>query len=528
MKKDKISEIIDNINSKYIDEATLYPERTDEAPFYPRKKKLRFSVLKWGTAAAGLAVLIIGGVVVLPSVQRANTEVGEPESAASLTLPESSAVSASGSTPENSKPTDEKTAFNTSENSSTTSENTSTAPEISSSNTDNNSTVPVISESNSSSDNTKPVDNETSSSDTSNDTTDPDTSGSASEPVQTVDTGNMIPFSELVRPYADKTVTTEAIARLWQWELLTDFERYTDLELDGKKFYTRATEISEELLGSTLGSYRVSGTDWYTDKTYYQTYEVRQIKGISEGLRVAVKIGGKYYVFSNHEYDPPSALGELLDSYSLADTVELNRFYTYEGYTDTGYYALEDDSIIWQILSECRNAPFEEFDYWGRDEDNSISFAVTSEALGIYKNTLSVLDSGYLRTNIFDWGYEFNIGKDAANRIISYATGNAAEAAYEPYTYSIAGTLTEICDGYFLVDDSILCEDPSDGIVFKVPTDDLRIRRCVDPTYGEVRVGDLVRVEFTGDIDTIDSNRLTEICSVTEAHIYDGDVIVLE
>lgn len=88
MKKEKISDILENISTKYIDEAALYPENTDGAAFYPQKKKLRFSAVKWGAAAACLVVLIVGGAVVLPSVRRANTEVGEPESAVNTTSPE--------------------------------------------------------------------------------------------------------------------------------------------------------------------------------------------------------------------------------------------------------------------------------------------------------------------------------------------------------------------------------------------------------------------------------------------------------
>ena len=385
---------------------------------------------------------------------------------------------------------------------------------------------------NSSAENDKPAKENSTPSAPDNSTAISDNSSVNSEPAEddpapghTDNIGDMLPFSELARPYGDKTVTAETAARLWEWEYLTVPEQYTSMELYGKEFYTRR-EIGEALLGDTLGSYEISGSDWYTGQTYSRTFEVRQIKGVSDKLMAAVKMDGKYYIFKNGEYAPPSTFGELLDSYSLADTVELHRFTPYKGYSDTGWYRLENDDTIWQILAGCRNAAFIKEDFRDRSGENGISFTVTSEALGVYKNVLSISDDGYLRTNIFDWGYNFYIGEEAANRIISYAAANAAPAAYEPYTYSIAGTLTEIHDGYFLVDDSVLCEDPGDGMVFKVLTDDLRISRYIDG--GEIGLGDLISVSFAGDIDIGDSNRITDIRSISRARLYDGAVMIEE
>ena len=294
------------------------------------------------------------------------------------------------------------------------------------------------------------------------------------------------------------------------------------MTLYGKHFYSKGKEIGAELLGETLGSYEISGYDRYTEQTYYQTAEVREIRGVSDELMTAVNLGGRYYVFQNDEYAPPAKFGKLLDSYSLADNVELHRFSVCAGYTETGYYYLENDDMIWQILAECKNAPFVEKDHWDYREENIISFTVTSEALGVYKHVMTITENGYLWTNTFDFGYSYYIGEEAAGRIISYATENAAEAAFESYTNMVAGTLTGIYDGYFIVDDSILCENPNEGMVYKVPTDDLRVSRYVDS--GEVKVGDLIRIEFTGDIDTSDSNRINEIYSIARAKLYDGDV----
>ena len=49
MKKEKISEILENINTKYVDEATLYTGKT---------QKIRFNAVKWGAAAACLSLAL--------------------------------------------------------------------------------------------------------------------------------------------------------------------------------------------------------------------------------------------------------------------------------------------------------------------------------------------------------------------------------------------------------------------------------------------------------------------------------------
>ena len=103
---------------------------------------------------------------------------------------------------------------------------------------------------------------------------------------------------------------------------------------------------------------------------------------------------------------------------------------------------------------------------------------------------------GYIRTNIFDYAYIFRIGEEAAEDIISYAKKNGVETEAEPYAYTLAGTITDIADGYIYLDDSIMCVDENDGMVFKIPMDDIRISRCID--YAKMGVGDVVLVYYSG------------------------------
>ena len=97
---------------------------------------------------------------------------------------------------------------------------------------------------------------------------------------------------------------------------------------------------------------------------------------------------------------------------------------------------------------------------WVAHDREYYSFTITSETLGVYKVAMYVTVDGYLWTNAFNYQYLFNIGEDAASKIIKYAKENSTEAEYEPYQNTIVGKITEITDEYILLDDSILCANP--------------------------------------------------------------------
>lgn len=120
----------------------------------------------------------------------------------------------------------------------------------------------------------------------------------------------------------------------------------------------------------------------------------------------------------------------------------------------------------------------------------------------------------------------FNIGEEAAGKIIKYAKEKSIETEYEAYRNSVAGTIVEITEEYILVDDSILCKNPADGITYKVLLNDLRISRYVD--YGIVKVGDTVQISYEGEIDETNDNTITSAISASKATISNGDVLIPE
>lgn len=311
------------------------------------------------------------------------------------------------------------------------------------------------------------------------------------------------------------------------WEYKLTYEKYYTVKYNGNDYRTRARAINESLLGEVLGTCTAQGVDSYTDKTYTETFNVRKINGVSEEKMIAVGMDNEYYVYFNDEVKCPATFGELLDAYNLSETLPLVKFSVNEGYKEKGYYQITDDEYIWQVLSECKNAEFyAENDKWSRGDRNYLSFAATSEELGVYKKVFYITEDGYVSTNVFNYSYVYYIGEDAANKIITHAKNNATEAKREQYEYTIAGTITEIGDGYVLIDDTVLCKDKKDGMVFKVLTDELIIRRYLECT--NIKVGDTVAVKFQTEIVLGEDNTVSGAISMYKGKVTDSGMAVPE
>lgn len=341
----------------------------------------------------------------------------------------------------------------------------------------------------------------------------------------------------LIRPWQLYTVDLGGVARLYRersysqdaalifpWAYRPLYDQFGNMTLEGREYRTRANTVSEGLLGEYLGQCEAFGYDIYTESTHEKDFPVYTIEGIDPALLVAVEQVGSYYVFMQEEYAPPATLGEFLDGYDLARTLPLEGFTLYtEGY-EGEYRRLTDPEAggahIWDALSACREAEYLEQDRFS-DPVRRVTFIATSEELGIYKKVFTVNSDGYVDTNIAEYGYAFYIGEEAAAAIIDYASENSQKAAQEPYLYYLAGTVTEICDGYFLLDDSAL--SVGKGMTFKVPTDDLEISRWLD--FGGIGVGDFISVSYTGGI--VDGT-VQNPCDLAKAFLADGNVLIPE
>lgn len=327
-----------------------------------------------------------------------------------------------------------------------------------------------------------------------------------------------VSFGDLERNYKKQAVGGAETAIEWPAEYLSTAEKHAYIVWSFRSYVTSGMAVQDCNLGEKLGN--------------YLGYEVREVKGAPREHVIALGIEGVYYAYRCRDGydDKPATLGELFDLYNLAEVLELDRFSTADDkyHHSTGYFGLTaDDAYIMEVLSSCRDAGvYADSDHWAGDAPY-LSFTVTSDALGVYKKALYITEDGYLWTNVFEYAYIYEIGTEAAGKIIAYAVEHSVEKPMEPYEYRLAGTLVKIEDGYAYIDDSILCVDESEGMVFRVSMEDIRVRRCIE--YAGVNVGDLVVVTFRGGVDLADGNLILDARGIDEAILTDdGNAAVPE
>ena len=326
--------------------------------------------------------------------------------------------------------------------------------------------------------------------------------------------------------YKDYNIYTNETAIIWPWEYLTIYEKYTELTMQGIKYVSRGGSVSEALIGELIGTYSVSGYDEYTESKPTSDFEVYQLKYADKSQFVAVKMKESYYVFKNDTYAPPHTLGELFKLVDFSKAFELNRFSENGDGADKKHFKLNSDDYVWNILESCKDAPFIEDQNWNSFDRNYLSFSITSETLGVYKVAMYITEDGFLWTNAFSWQYLFNIGQDAAGKIIKYAKENSEQAEFEPYSKSVAGKIVDITEEYILVDDSILCDNPAEGIAYKILLNDLRVTRYIDK--GGVKINDTVLVYYNGEINAENEHTINTATYITEATISFEDISVTE
>lgn len=324
--------------------------------------------------------------------------------------------------------------------------------------------------------------------------------------------------------YKDFVIQSGELAMVWPWEYQTVYEKYTEVKIDGIEYRSHGRPVSEDLVGDLIGTYTVLGIEEIEGTKHTEDFEVYQLKYADKSQFVAVKMEGTCYVFKKDKYEPPYTLGELFELVELPKAIELNRFSVNGDSPSKKHFTLSNDDYVWEILAGCENAPFVEAEKWVAHDRDYYSFAVTSETLGVYKVAMYITADGYLWTNAFNYQYLFDIGEEAAGKIIKYVKENSTEAEYEPYRNTIVGKITEITDEYLLLDDSALCNNPEDGIIYKILLNDLRISRYAES--GAIRVGENIQITYEGEID--ERNTIDSAISASDVIISGSDVLIPE
>ena len=326
----------------------------------------------------------------------------------------------------------------------------------------------------------------------------------------------------------------ESAAIIFPWSELEVYEKYTSMLMNEEKYSARSSYYGGEVLanqiGKKLADAECSGYDIYEDKSYKIACEAFEIIGVDSNRIVAVKYHDYegYYAFIKDEHQAPETLGELIDALNLTENIKLNSFY-YDSY-DNEIYALsnEKSAELWNIIKKYANAPICSDEAY-RDSYSSntkISFSLNSNTLGVYNLSFAFTESGYLRTNIENYGYIYNIGKDAVDEIVDFALKNRLLILLPEKQY-LTGTVTEVGEDYIKVDDSIMMKNTDDGIEFTVYTNSRnKLKWLIE--IKRFKVGDTVRIEHSyllkDSYTKIENAVSIDKCQITS----DGQIIIAE
>ena len=321
---------------------------------------------------------------------------------------------------------------------------------------------------------------------------------------------------------------------VFPWNVREAYEKYTEMLIDGEKYSSRSSYYGGEVLanqiGKKLADAECSGYDIYEDKSYKIACEAFEIIGVDSNRIVAVKYYDNegYYAFIKDEHEAPATLGELIDALNLTENVKLNSFY-YDSY-DNENYALsnEKSAELWDIIKKYANAPICSDEAY-RDSysaNTKISFSLNSSTLGVYNLSFAFTENGYLRTNIENYGYIYNISKVAVEEIVDFANKNKLLILVPEKQY-LTGTITEVGEDYIKVDDSIMMKNPDDGIEFTIHANSRnKLKWLVEIKH--FKVGDTVRIEHSyllkDSYTKIENAVSIDKCQITS----DGQIIIPE
>lgn len=319
--------------------------------------------------------------------------------------------------------------------------------------------------------------------------------------------------SILPRPY-ELGISANETAVIWPWEYMTEFERYGEAELDGESYCRFSglardyAPISDSVIGENLGKCTLKGYDEYTIQdhtapTHTEQRDAFAVKGADKAMLIAVKLDKGYALYrsaDNAFYSIPpyssTTFGEMASRLGLIGRTEFTHFAEYDGDTLLGDYSVTEGKQLFDMLFESEEIRDAYLGAVGTAEPSGRKLVLFMDCpdYGIDNYVFHIYENGYVSTNFLNYGIEFKIGSESARKIIAFAKEHSSPAGPVSHgNYIIGGRVTEIGDGYVRIDDSVLFKDQSRGMVFTVPTDDLRIRRCMEFSP-KPEVGDTVAV----------------------------------
>jgi len=237
-------------------------------------------------------------------------------------------------------------------------------------------------------------------------------------------------------PIVKKIITLgpeqELVAEIPHWEEMEIYQQYGELMWEEVSYRARSGVVSEERIGGELARVTGQGWDHYAElegKEPLRTLKATlyEIRGISGECAVAVRYDGtELYYAAVNSYYRPETLGQFAEDLNLQENLVFNRaFYEYRKPISGRYASVRfeeiDNSRVWEMLHANPDA-VNEYDQLLLHQipQKILGISVSIPLLGYENISLSILEDGYIKTNILDTGKLFCIGEETTQAFLTY------------------------------------------------------------------------------------------------------------
>lgn len=217
------------------------------------------------------------------------------------------------------------------------------------------------------------------------------------------------------------------IAIIPHWEDEPVYAQYSSAEYAGRTYTAHAAIVPVERLGASLGTVTAIGWDHYAEeadaekRTEATVYAIDQI---SEACAIAIRYPGseECYAMVNSWYRPVT-LGQFISDLNLQEEVSFGTVY-YSYWTSGGKHSSVqfedvDSERIWSLLLSATEAE-NVYDDLQNTPKRILGISVDLPLLGYENISLSVLEGGYIDTNILDTGKMFYVGEENTQVFVDY------------------------------------------------------------------------------------------------------------
>ena len=223
------------------------------------------------------------------------------------------------------------------------------------------------------------------------------------------------------------TTTAPTNGEVWyepHWEDKPIWQRFPQFErLDVGSYTVRDITIDKAMVEDYLEDVDLYGYDIYTEASYDIVGKVYRIKGIHPACAVALQYPDRTDFFpATCSAYTPTTLGQFITDLSLREHLRVGTVYhAYRDedgtYHDKEYTGLTAETV-WEMLlcdTSLPNVAGQSIKW-----KHKISIRIDMPLLGYENISISLSESGYLRTNLLDTEKLFYIGEDTVGAFLAY------------------------------------------------------------------------------------------------------------